>query len=180
MNPDLVIVQWWHPYFAPCYTILRMGLKKIPVIYVCHNVFPHERFPLDRFLTKLVLKKGNGFILHSNKEVEKYFVASDIVVLPYESATQSGVVQITYGFDKPCIVTKVGGLPDVVIDGKTGYVVEPLNPRAISSAVIDFYKDNKETEFVSGVQSETYKYDWDRMNEVYIISYKQRTLKWKI
>lgn len=280
MNPDLVIVQWWHPYFAPCYTILRMGLKKIPVIYVCHNVFPHERFPLDRFLTKLVLKKGNGFILHSNKEVEdlktiidnpkhivakhptynafkfnnytksdaksiinesedkkillffglvreykglkhllrampdiiqydsnivlyvvgdfgsdkedylsiinenkiadnvrivdgyvpdkeveKYFAASDIVVLPYESATQSGVVQIAYGFDKPCLVTKVGGLPDVVIDGKTGYVVEPLNPRAISNAVINFYKENKEQEFISGVQSEAYKYDWDRMNE---------------
>lgn len=280
MNPDLVIVQWWHPYFAPCYTILRMGLKKIPVIYVCHNVFPHERFPLDRFLTKLVLKKGNGFILHSNKEVEdlktiidnpkhivakhptynafkfnnytksdaksiinesedkkillffglvreykglkhllrampdiiqydsnivlyvvgdfgsdkedylsiinenkiadnvrivdgyvpdkeveKYFAASDIVVLPYESATQSGVVQIAYGFDKPCLVTKVGGLPDVVIDGKTGYVVEPFNPRAISDAVINFYKENKEQEFISGVQSEAYKYDWDRMNE---------------
>lgn len=280
MNPDLVIVQWWHPYFAPCYTILRMGLKKIPVIYVCHNVFPHERFPLDRFLTKLVLKKGNGFILHSNKEVEdlktiidnpkhivakhptynafkfnnytksdaksiinesedkkillffglvreykglkhllrampdiiqydsnivlyvvgdfgsnkedylsiinenkiadnvrivdgyvpdkeveKYFAASDIVVLPYESATQSGVVQIAYGFDKPCLVTKVGGLPDVVIDGKTGYVVEPFNPRAISNAVINFYKENKEQEFISGVQSEAYKYDWDRMNE---------------
>lgn len=280
MNPDLVIVQWWHPYFAPCYTILRMGLKKIPVIYVCHNVFPHERFPLDCFLTKLVLKKGNGFILHSNKEVEdlktiidnpkhivakhptynafkfnnytksdaksiinesedkkillffglvreykglkhllrampdiiqydsnivlyvvgdfgsdkedylsiinenkiadnvrivdgyvpdkeveKYFAASDIVVLPYESATQSGVVQIAYGFDKPCLVTKVGGLPDVVIDGKTGYVVEPFNPRAISNAVINFYKENKEQEFISGVQSEAYKYDWDRMNE---------------
>ena len=51
-----------------------------------------------------------------DNEVEKYFVACDLVILPYESATQSGIVQIAYGFEKPVIVTNVGGLPDVVID----------------------------------------------------------------
>lgn len=65
----------------------------------------------------------DGYI--PDNEVEKYFMASDIVVLPYESATQSGIVQIEYGFDRPVIVTNVGGLPDVVTNGKTGYVVEP-------------------------------------------------------
>lgn len=60
-----------------------------------------------------------------DREVEKYFVAADLVVLPYVSATQSGIVQIAYGFTKPVIVTQVGGLPDVVEDGKTGYVVKP-------------------------------------------------------
>ena len=66
-RPDLVIIQWWHPYFAPCYRIL-CGFLKSPVLFICHNVFPHERFPLDRFLTKLVLSKGDYFILHSEKE----------------------------------------------------------------------------------------------------------------
>lgn len=58
-----------------------------------------------------------------DNEVEKYFAACDVAVLPYESAIQSGIVQIVYGFKKPVIVTDIGGLPDVVTDGKTGYVV---------------------------------------------------------
>ena len=66
-RPDLTIIEWWHPYFAPCYRILCAFIKS-PVLFICHNVFPHERFPLDRFLTRLVLSKGDYFILHSEKE----------------------------------------------------------------------------------------------------------------
>ncbi len=67
-KPDLVIIQWWHPYFAPCYRILT-GRIKAKILFICHNVFPHERFVMDRFLTKLTLKRGDYFILHSQKEV---------------------------------------------------------------------------------------------------------------
>ena len=70
LNPDLVIVQWWHPYFAPCYRILA-GKLKARLMFICHNVFPHERFVFDRFLTKLTLKCGDFFILHSSKEVSE-------------------------------------------------------------------------------------------------------------
>ena len=91
-----------------------------------------------------------------DKEVEKYFAACDLVVLPYESATQSGIVQIAYGFRKPVLVTNVGGLPDVVTDGKTGYV----------DAVIRYFKEEKEEEFAQNVKAEEYKYSWDRMTEV--------------
>ena len=49
-----------------------------------------------------------------------------MVILPYESATQSGIVQIAYEFLKPVVVTNVGGLPEVVADGKTGYVVSAI------------------------------------------------------
>ena len=68
LQPDLVIVQWWHPYFAPCYRILAAKLKA-GLMFICHNVFPHERFVMDRFLTRLTLKQGDYFILHSEKEV---------------------------------------------------------------------------------------------------------------
>lgn len=282
MKPDVVISQWWHPYFAPCYWILESVLgKKIQKMFICHNVFPHERFPMDKFLTKLVLKKGDAFIVHSksdgedlltikpnakyrqnphptynafkirnitksqardelhksqdeklllffgfvreykglkhllnampkvqektgnvklmvvgsfgedkeeymrlirenhiedlvevidgytpDNEVEKYFAACDAVVLPYESATQSGIVQIAYGFEKPVIVTNVGGLPDVVTDGKTGYVVEPQNPEVLADAVIQYYKEDKEKEFIENVREEAYRFDWERMVEV--------------
>ena len=281
MKPDFLIMQWWHPYFSPCYMLLSSMLRKIPKLFVCHNVFPHERFPMDRFLTKLVLKKGAGFITHSkmdaddlksivsrpnyettvhptynmfkikdmsrdearsilgipddrkillffgfvreykglkhiinampdivradssiqlmivgefggdkadymslieksgvsgsiavvdgyipDKEIEKYFAACDLVVLPYESATQSGIVQIAYSFEKPVIATEVGGLPEVVIDGKTGYTVPPKNPKALGEAVVRFFRDEKATEFGDNVRAEAYRYSWDRMNEV--------------
>lgn len=281
-KPDLVIMQWWHPYFAPCYWILESVIgKKIQKMFICHNVFPHERFPMDKFLTKLVLKKGDSYIVHSksdgedlltikpdanyrqnphptynafkirniskeqareelgksmdeklllffgfvreykglkhllnampkikdslqnvklmvvgsfgddkedyinliknnhiedcvevidgytpDNEVEKYFAACDLVVCPYESATQSGIVQIAYGFEKPVVATNVGGLPDVVTDGKTGYVVEPQNPHEISNVITDFYKNNKGINFIQGIEEEKYKFSWERMEHV--------------
>ena len=100
-----------------------------------------------------------------DKEIEKFFACCDVVVLPYESATQSGIVQIAYGFEKPVIATNVGGLPEVVIDGKTGYIVPPKDEKALAQAVIKYFEENKEEEFEQGVKAEAYKYSWDRMTE---------------
>lgn len=106
----------------------------------------------------------DGYIPDSG--IEKYFAACDLVALPYESATQSGIVQIAYGFEKPVIVTDVGGLPEVVTNEKTGYIVEPKNPHALAEAVIRFFKENRSEEFTENVRKEAYRYSWDRMNEV--------------
>lgn len=89
-----------------------------------------------------------------------------MVVLPYESATQSGIVQIAFGFEKPVIVTDVGGLPDVVVNGKTGYVVEAQNPLRLAEAVVDFYKKGMEQIFIEGIKEEEYRFSWDRMVDV--------------
>ena len=97
--------------------------------------------------------------------MEKYFVASDLVVLPYESATQSGIVQIAFGFDKPVIVTNVGGLSDVVEDGKTGYIVEPRNGQALAEAISKYFMQHKQEEFSQNVKKESYRFSWDRMVE---------------
>ena len=287
INPDAVLLQWWHPYFAPCYRILINHLNKnIRVFFTCHNVFPHERFLFDKQLTRMVLKKGDGFIVQSKSdekellsikadanerwnphptynafrvrclsttearreiiekdgfsidnntklllffgfvreykglkhllkampliadklsdcrlmvigafgddkkdylnliesngmndyiflkdnytpdfEVEKYFAASDLVVLPYEDATQSGIVQIAYGFEKPVLVTNVGGLPDVVTDGETGYVVEAANPDAIAEGVIDFFESNRYELMHEETKKEAYRFSWEHMVE---------------
>ena len=69
-KPDLVIFQWWHPYFVPCYWTLCKLLGKTKILFLCHNVFPHERFPLDRVLTKMVLKQGDYFITQSGTDTE--------------------------------------------------------------------------------------------------------------
>lgn len=279
-HPDLVIFQWWHPYFAPCYQSIAKHLGTAKILFVCHNVFPHERFPMDRVLTRNTLQHGDMFIVHSaqdgedlrtirkdplyreavhptyatfrqsgitrsaareklhlpadaelllffglvrpykglgylidamprirearpkvrlliagdfgkygdqyrkqiadrgieavtdvhggylqDSEVEDVFSAADLVVLPYTSATQSGVVQTSFGFEKPVVVTKVGGLPEVVEDGRTGYVVQPENADAIADAVIRFFSEGRADEFMTAIRQGAGRFSWDRMTE---------------
>lgn len=280
-RPNLVVIQWWHPYFAPCYFLLTRLVGRRNVVFVCHNVFPHERFPFDKLLTRLALSGGSHFIVHAaeeakelkkiqadpdyavtphptynafrfegmsreqareklfvgqkerillffgyvreykglkyllrampkicredgkvklwvvgefgadredylnlihelgiedhvqvqdaytpDREVEKYFAAADLVALPYTSATQSGIVQIAYGFTKPVVVTDVGGLPDVVKDGETGYIVEPGNPEAIAEAVVRFFREGQAQRMQESIEKEAYRFSWERMGEV--------------
>ena len=100
----------------------------------------------------------NEFI--SDNEVYKYFCAADAVVQPYKSATQSGVTQIAYHFNKPMIITRVGGLQEFVPDGKVGYVVEPNSP-SIADAIFKFYDEKKEDEFVANTAKEKLKFSWE-------------------
>ena len=287
-KPDMVIIQWWHPYFAPCYFLLAKFMGKQNLTFVCHNVFPHERFPFDKKLTRITLRNGKHFIVHAreeeaelkqimpnpdcqvtphpsynafcfehmtkaqareklgldmdekvllffgfvrpykglkhlinampeakkslgdvkllivgefgsaedkeayvsqiknvatlspelekavvindgytpDREVEKYFAACDMVVLPYESATQSGIVQIAYGFGKPVTVTNVGGLPDVVSHDRTGYVVPPQDEKALAEAIVRYFEEDKEAEFAKNIAAEAYRFSWERMGEV--------------
>lgn len=280
----LAVIQWWHPYFAPCYWILikvlKLGLRKCPILLVCHNVYPHERFPMDKFLTRLVLKQADYYLVQSqkdeadllgiienakyrrvvhptygvfnmsgidryearkklkisqsdpvilffgfvrkykglhhllrampeiasrmphiklliagdfgedkeeylneietyaisesvilkegycpDKEVELYFLASNLVVLPYEEATQSGIAQIAFGFRRPVVVTDVGGLPEIVTEGRTGYIVPPLNPKALADAVIRFFTEKKEEEFSVNIGREERRFSWEKMTQ---------------
>jgi len=107
---------------------------------------------------KLILK--TDFI--PDNEVRNYFCAADIVVQPYKHATQSGVTQICYHFDRPMLVTNVGGLPEIVPHGKVGYVVEP-NPQAIADAIVDFYANHREFVMRDNIKIEKKKYAWSEM-----------------
>jgi len=94
------------------------------------------------------------------QEVKNFFSASDAVILPYRDATQSGIVQVAMNFRKPVIAANVGGLGEVVLDGSTGYVVNKENPAALADAIFKFYKENKESEFISNIEKEVNKYSW--------------------
>lgn len=96
-----------------------------------------------------------------NERVRYFFSASDVVLLPYSSATQSGITHVAYYYDKPVIATNVGGLAESVIDGKTGFVIQPESPEAITDAVNKFYNENHEEEFSANTAEEKKKYDWD-------------------
>lgn len=95
-----------------------------------------------------------------NAEVSKYFSAADAVVQPYLTATQSGISQIAYHFEKPMIVTNVGGLPEIVPDNVVGFVTS-VDKLKIADAIIRFYKEDKEKIFSVNLQEEKKKYSWD-------------------
>ncbi|HSG27802.1 MAG TPA: glycosyltransferase, partial [Candidatus Krumholzibacterium sp.] len=278
-KPDAVIVQWWHPYFAPALakicSIVRM-FSRTRVIFLCHNVIPHERSLIDRMLTAIAFAPANGFIVHSaddlgnlrkmkpgaravvnphpiydffrsgelsreearrqlgepagplllffgyirpykglkflieamkeirktlparllvvgefyedktpyvdqvrglglsdsvrfvdryvgNEEVQQYFSACDLVVLPYTTATQSGIAQISIAFERPMIVTRAGGLPEVVVEGKTGFVVPPGDPAAIAEKAAAFFAGGLAADMAPFFEEEKIRFSWGSM-----------------
>lgn len=96
------------------------------------------------------------------EDVRYYFGASDLVVQPYRSATQSGISQLAYHFEKPMLVTNVGGLPEIVDDGKSGYVVE-VSPSAVAGAILDFFEKDRQKEFLEGVRAGKARFSWSHM-----------------
>jgi len=105
-------------------------------------------------------------------EVNLYFSAADMVVQPYKSATQSGVTQIGYHFNKPMLVTNVGGLSEIIPDGKIGYVVEP-NSQKITDALVDFYENDRLGEFELNIVEEKKKFSWTNMVQTFLNVYNQ-------
>lgn len=110
-------------------------------------------------------------LLHNDyipdEKVNLYFRACDIVAQPYKTATQSGVTQVAFHFEKPMLVTNVGGLPEIVPDGKIGYVVNP-DSQCIADALVAYYAEDNEARFTEGVRIEKKKYAWDRMTQAVI------------
>ncbi len=99
-------------------------------------------------ITKRV-KVINQFV--PNEEVAKYYLTSDVVVLPYRSATQSGILNVAYGFNKPVIVTNVGGLAEFVIEGKTGFVVKPDSEDEIVKGYEEYLSKKDEINFIENI-----------------------------
>lgn len=94
-----------------------------------------------------------------NEEVKYYFSAANLLTLPYRDATQSGVTQVAFHFEKPVIVTNVGGLSEIIPHEKCGYVVDP-NPNQIANAILKYFNEDKEIEFSIAMAEEKKKYDW--------------------
>ena len=94
-----------------------------------------------------------------NDEVRDYFCAANLVAQTYRNATNSGVTMVGYFYEKPMLVTNVGGLSEIVPNEFCGYVVEN-NCALISEKVVDFFANNRENEFVKNVKIEKKKYEW--------------------
>lgn len=279
-SPDVVVVQWWQPFFAPAMRSIVSRVRRhsnARIVFLCHNVLPHEARPTDRALVRWGLARAHGFVVQSRQdgetlasllpgarivfnpmpvfdvfgggdetreaaraklgltgrvilffglvraykgldtlldafaicgdrlqatlcivgefyedrepyderiralgigdrvrvidryiaddEVGSYFRAADVAVLPYVSATQSAVVQTAFSFGTPVIVTRVGGLPDIVADGETGYVVPPRAPGELAAAMTRFFDEPAGERMSKEIRARAGQFSWARCVE---------------
>ena len=135
---------------------------QIPKLLIAGEFYEDEKPYLqqikDNAIEDVVILKTN-FIPDS--EVKYYLCAADCVVQPYRNATQSGVTPLAYHFEKPMIVTNVGGLPSLVPNEKAGLVAEP-NAQSIADAIVRYFQLG-ENFFLPHLRIEKEKYKWSRI-----------------
>lgn len=286
LAPDVVIFQWWQPFFAPAYRAVIRSVRKIrptPMVFLCHNVLSHSesavpgRPRLERFLTRRAFRCVDGFLVQAeglvsavhelnprgsvkkvyhplyhfysewdrnvsdgdevradssprllffgkirkykgletfldalavvrremdfraviagefympaaplrrrarrlglddclewqdhyipNERVPGIFRCTDLVVLPYVEATQSGVVPVAYQFGVPVVASNVGGLSEVVLEGRTGYLVPPLDPDALAAAIVRYFREGKKEEFRENILAFRTRLTWEQVVE---------------
>ena len=142
----------------------RLRNRKLKLIIA--GEFYEDDTPYRALIKKHHLENDIIFSDHfiPDSEVTYFFSGADIVVQPYKTATQSGVTQIAFHFEKPMLVTDVGGLREIVADGKCGYVVKPES-EAITAALIDYFDNSRKEQFTAGVKQEKEKFSWDKMTD---------------
>ena len=279
---DLVIFDWWHPFFGLCHGVISSLIKKAytnKILFITENVVSHEANKVDKLLTKIGFKNASMFLTLSknveeelaryskkkkiyrselpiydcyrhndsldiskvkselgiaeddnvllffgyirkykgldillkafpkilekypnsfllvvgefydnpknylkiiddlniggkvkvinefvpNEEVSKYYQISDVVVLPYLSATQSGILNVAYGFNKPVIVTDVGGLAEFVEEGKTGFVIKSNSVEALINGYGNYLNLKEKVDFVQSIKEYNSKNSFENL-----------------
>ena len=132
-----------------------------------HLLAAGECYGSDEKYTKLISDLGiSNYITWHNryipdKDVALYFSAADVVALPYRSASQSGITQIAYYYNIPVIVTKVGGLPEIVDEGKSGFIIKPENPTELATVLSENLNTPIFDEMANYIQDFKHKFSWE-------------------
>jgi glycosyltransferase involved in cell wall biosynthesis len=139
------------------------GIRQAGIKLLVAGEFYEDAKPYQEQIDKLGIREQlilrTQFIADS--EVRNYLCAADAVIQPYRNATQSGVTPLAYHFEKPMVVTNVGGLPSLVPDRKVGLVAE-ANPAALAQAILEFYQLGEDY-FIPHLRNEKQKYSWDQL-----------------
>ncbi len=132
-----------------------------------HLLAGGECYGSDEKYTQLISNLGiSDYITWHNKyipdsEVSNYFSAADVVALPYRTASQSGVTQMAYSYDLPVVVTKVGGLPEIVDEGQSGFTIEPDNPKELANILEKNLKVGTFLEMPTYIKKFKQKFSWE-------------------
>lgn len=164
---DLLIEAMAHP-----------EIKKQNISLLIAGEFYEDKAPYLALIEKHGLQ--SQVILHdrfiANNEVRYYFCAANLVAQTYRNATNSGVTMVGYFYEKPMLVTNVGGLTEIVPNGKCGYVVN-LNVPEISARILDYFSKQREIEFTQHVKEEKKKYEWTAFIKVLVDLYQRSSRK---
>ena len=120
------------------------------------------------------VKLINKFVPGSH--IKQYFSAADLVAQTYHTASQSGITQMAYHFERPMLVTDVGGLSEIVPHEKVGYVVEK-DPPQIATAIADFFENERFEAFSRQASEEKKKYSWGAFVDKLISLYERLEIK---
>ena len=132
-----------------------------------HLLAGGECYGSDEKYTQLISNLGiSDYITWHNKyipdsEVSNYFFAADVVALPYRTASQSGVTQMAYSYDLPVVVTKVGGLPEIVDEGQSGFTIEPENPEELANILEKNLEAGTFLEMATYIKKFKQKFSWE-------------------
>jgi glycosyltransferase involved in cell wall biosynthesis len=142
----------------------KIDRQKINLKLIVAGEFYEDEKPYMEIIEKFNLLSDILFYKDfiPDSEVHLYFSAADVTVQPYKDATQSGVTQVAYFYNKPMIVTNIGGLPELVPNNQAGFVIDK-NPEEIAKAIEKFYSENWADRMGSFVKNEKEKYSWEKM-----------------
>lgn len=125
----------------------------------CYGSFDEYQQLIDKSKRKKNIHVFNNYI--NDDEVPVFFSASDVCVLPYKSATQSGITSIAIHFNIPVIATNTGGLKETITHNKNGLIVDKINSSAIANAIKDYFNRNLKNSFAKEIASMKEKRSWD-------------------
>lgn len=131
---------------------------------------------IDKIPNKNNIHLFNHYI--QDDEVPLYYSAADVCILPYKSATQSGITSISYHFELPIIATDVGGLKETIYDGKTGLIVEKPEPGEIKTTIERYFSEGKQAEMQNHIREENKENSWPKFTEK-LIDFSRELIKLK-
>lgn len=166
-HPTALFFGYVRTYKGLEYLIKAMPLilEKLTIDLLVVGEFYDDRAKYERLIRELGIESRVKIVAEHvpDESVGRYFSAADVVVLPYVSATQSGITQVAFAFGLPVISTAVGGLPEVVRDGETGYIVQPGDEEALAEAVVRYFTGGSQEELKANVEVEAKR---DRAGEL--------------
>jgi len=160
--------------FVRDYKGLPYLLKALPLVLKNHDVTLHivgefweDKNQYLKEIESLGIKNRVKIVDRyvSDKEAVAYFSASDAVVLPYTSSTESGIIQLAYGLNTPVITTDVGGNKDLIEEGKTGLLATPKNPEDLAKKITLFYSKSLERKIKAGMEKNKAVFLWTKEKE---------------